>query len=438
MNWDLEQIKVLLKEYYPNGHAWEAVVPEAEFDISLNDEPGCQDVKGIAIDLDGDTHADLFLYDRDFMDMVAASWPKLDTYLQPPACFGSSGQESLQCDSRPQNFTPTGFPFSGRTLSNSDGKITSIMFADNSITQGPVGELVKKRPDLQCQILYLDGEEWLRRLTAPSCRKSSFFAYLNRTCDFQPCGGGMWVANEVFVGNNEQGQFFAAAHDERGLNFYVAPLVEDLGALPLQTWEWEDPANMLASSKYLFVASLKDIKPEDLTTQTFASGRQVVPIEMKNIESAAHLDMILTPTEELVNGKPLVFVAKGVPFYSSGAEENALNEVARQLEERGFFIERIPYIYTGGLKTIIITSHQAYSYNNCLMERYVENGKLIKKVYLPWYANYESNNQDAAAVFRKYGYEVIPIHGVEPAAELGGALQCMVKVTGREKLQNFP
>lgn len=66
------------------------------------------------------------------------------------------------------------------------------------------------------------------------------------------------------------------------------------------------------------------------------------------------------------------------------------------------------------------------------MERYWENGKLVKRVYLPHYSNLDFYNKEAANVFVKYGYDVVPIGGLERAAGLGGALHCMVKVTERE------
>lgn len=82
----------------------------------------------------------------------------------------------------------------------------------------------------------------------------------------------------------------------------------------------------------------------------------------------------------------VVLVAEGVARGRIPAESQHLDAIAADLAQHGFFVDRVPYLYTGGMGCIGygFCAPDVYSYNNVLIERYTDNGPTIKRVYMPW------------------------------------------------------
>jgi len=111
-----------------------------------------------------------------------------------------------------------------------------------------------------------------------------------------------------------------------------------------------------------------------------------------------------------------------------------LDGVARALEQHGYRVERIPFLFGGPESNSDATEKEqstraAYpmlTYNNVLVEEGAE-GRLV---YLPRYG-WASMDDEARRAWERRGFTARPIDGLTVSAMYGGALRCAVKVLAR-------
>lgn len=456
MSWELKEVKSYLDRYYPGAQAHEVVFSEAEWGVQLNDWEGCEDIEGIAVDLDFDNQTDVFLYERRAFQKMAVTGDNLDQYLHPLQSVDWPAKETSLCKDAPSFFKPVAFPFRGQLLPDTKGKITSIMFVAAKSTEEAIAHLLENRTNLQAHVLTLP-ERYLpdqftreeafyfskhdRFLPASLIPFEGRFTYskaLLRHSDWEATHPQIYIQDDFHVGINQYGKPFGAAAYDEGIKTYIAPLLGRRFDGTYQTDFYHRGGDILSSAKFLFIPADFRWNKDLNDVQVLASGKEIVGIDSRPIGSAADLDMIFTPTEEVRNGKPVVFLAEeSTGFFGKIHidEDNALNKIAWELGRR-FHVERIPYIYTGETERNCFgdCSFIALSYNNVLIERYKVNDRLVRRVYLPFYKGYDGENDKAAQAFRQYGYEVIPIWGLDEIAKASGSLRSIVKVTSRERL----
>jgi N-dimethylarginine dimethylaminohydrolase len=103
------------------------------------------------------------------------------------------------------------------------------------------------------------------------------------------------------------------------------------------------------------------------------------------------------------------------------------DNLAKELKDKGYNVHRMPYM--SGLRTT--WSLPYLTYNNCLQENYTdENGKQIKKVYLPLYGM-EPLDKMALDTYKNFGYEVVPLD-MAAITILEGAIRCSAYPIDRE------
>lgn len=118
-----------------------------------------------------------------------------------------------------------------------------------------------------------------------------------------------------------------------------------------------------------------------------------------------------------------------------------LDGIANSLEEHGYRVERIPFLFGGpesrnapGEETGMQATYPMLTYNNVLLE--VDAGR--RRVYLPRYG-WPAMDEAAVNVWQGLGFEPRSIDGLTISAMYGGALRCSVKVLEKnikERLQN--
>jgi hypothetical protein len=116
---------------------------------------------------------------------------------------------------------------------------------------------------------------------------------------------------------------------------------------------------------------------------------------------------------------------KLAPFFDS---------VARSLEERGYRVERIPWLYGGPdidtsaaySEWALRPSYPMLTYNNVLIEEDAGG----TRVYLPRYG-WPAMDDAARRAWEGLGVSTQPIDGLTISAMYGGALRCAVKVLAR-------
>ena len=85
------------------------------------------------------------------------------------------------------------------------------------------------------------------------------------------------------------------------------------------------------------------------------------------------------------------------------------------MKSQGFNVIRIPYFqrYVSPI-----------SYNNALVENFLENGKQITQISLPQYGIKELD-ESAVHAYERAGVRVLPINGLFRGIDLMGALNCL-------------
>ncbi|MDQ7821614.1 MAG: hypothetical protein RDV48_02330 [Candidatus Eremiobacteraeota bacterium] len=112
-------------------------------------------------------------------------------------------------------------------------------------------------------------------------------------------------------------------------------------------------------------------------------------------------------------------IGKLIEVNGSDAHQANFDNVARELKEKGYEVERIPCMI--GLRTT--WSLPYLTYNNSIQENYTdESGKQVKKVYLPTYGC-EPLEKIALDTYTRNGYEVVPLK-MAAVSILEGAIRC--------------
>lgn len=201
--------------------------------------------------------------------------------------------------------------------------------------------------------------------------------------------------------------------------------------------------NLVTSDKHLFTGHLTLADPrlgshdEAIRRLEQEFGKKAVVIgSEKTPEPDYHIDMYLTPIDDktVLLGDPAL--SKKILAERYGGEEGARRDeqeeparpddqkllesyaqAKRQLEEKGFKVERVPIVHDEKGYTI--------TYNNVLME--VKNGKRI--VYMPSYGVKELDSA-AAKKYESLGFEVKPVDVAE-IYRFGGTLRCITNVLAR-------
>ena len=111
-----------------------------------------------------------------------------------------------------------------------------------------------------------------------------------------------------------------------------------------------------------------------------------------------------------------------------------LDSVAASLEQRGYHVERIPFLFGGpdthaeepDRERATRATYPMLTYNNVLIEDDVDG----KRVYLPRYG-WLAMDEAARRTWQKIGFTARPVDGLTISAMYGGALRCAVKVLVR-------
>ncbi len=139
--------------------------------------------------------------------------------------------------------------------------------------------------------------------------------------------------------------------------------------------------------------------------------KSLSPEDYKLVNAAMNKECGFPPENDLI--------AKLIEVNGSDAHQGNFDNVARELEEKGYETERIPCLI--GLRTT--WSLPYVTYNNCIQENYVDdNGTGVKKVYLPTFGC-EPLEKIALAAYEREGFEVIPLK-MAAVSILEGAIRC--------------
>jgi len=112
-------------------------------------------------------------------------------------------------------------------------------------------------------------------------------------------------------------------------------------------------------------------------------------------------------------------IGKLLSANSHPAQQANFDNVARELQERGYRVLRVPYLE--GVRYSLSLPY--FTYNNCLQERYQDaGGREICKVYLPTYG-VEPLDAAARKVYENLGYQVVPLK-MAAISLLEGAIRC--------------
>jgi hypothetical protein len=172
-----------------------------------------------------------------------------------------------------------------------------------------------------------------------------------------------------------------------------------------------------------------------------------------------HIDMYITPTgQKGEKNREIVFVgspALARQILGEKRHENDFDiyfdEAAQQLSAY-FDVKRLPLLpcrYRS--KKMEQPRHYYLTYNNALVESYIENDKVFRQVYMPTYERsvkefrndsyleqyygdvkrYRKLDAAAEKIWKSIGFRVFKISGVEDLAMSWGAVHCIVKVIGR-------
>ncbi len=97
------------------------------------------------------------------------------------------------------------------------------------------------------------------------------------------------------------------------------------------------------------------------------------------------------------------------------SNQEDLDRIAADMKSQGFNVIRIPYFqrYVSPI-----------SYNNALVENFLENGKQITQISLPQYGIKELD-ESAVHAYERAGVRVLPINGLFRGIDLMGALNCL-------------
>lgn len=100
-----------------------------------------------------------------------------------------------------------------------------------------------------------------------------------------------------------------------------------------------------------------------------------------------------------------------------GGFRTKFDEVAKTLEAEGYKVERVPYLAHSSMESL-----PNITYNNSLIDGH--------NIFIPNF-NIPELDETANSIYRKYGYNVIPID-MTAISTSRGAINCMTKVLERE------
>jgi len=156
-----------------------------------------------------------------------------------------------------------------------------------------------------------------------------------------------------------------------------------------------------------------------------------------------HIDTHVTPI-----GKRTVLVGdsrRGLELLSSeerkrfeewtlGFNEEAAGELdskADQMRGLGYAVDRIPVVAKHVSSRYGDSTSPFVSYNNVFLEVYPSGGRIARVVYLPEYG-FPALDAEAAEVYRRNRFRVVPIHGLEDVIKTGSSERCNGKVLQRD------
>ena len=112
------------------------------------------------------------------------------------------------------------------------------------------------------------------------------------------------------------------------------------------------------------------------------------------------------------------------------AVADTVDAIGRALAERGYEVERIPFLFGEpaweAAETAPGPGYPTLTYNNVLLER----SSREDVVYLPRYG-LDVLDAKARRVWEELGFRVEPIDGLTVSAMYGGSLRCCIKVLSR-------
>ncbi|MDH3763774.1 MAG: agmatine deiminase family protein, partial [Gammaproteobacteria bacterium] len=147
----------------------------------------------------------------------------------------------------------------------------------------------------------------------------------------------------------------------------------------------------------------------------------------QNFFGHADIEQLQTIDGETIR-PPEIVGATGFAIDDSNAIAAAMDGVAEKLEQLGFDVARVPFLYRKPDLSAVIAAGETIpgkpdypqiTYNNVLLETI--NGE--KTVYLPAYG-WAALDTAAAEAWRAQGYTVVIIPGFTTTAMYGGALRC--------------
>ena len=443
------------ERFYSGAATWPAKINEDVFDINIDGNYRCDEVPGLAVDVDRNGTADIFLYDPETAGLASITSKKLDSYLSPLICEVRETRKGANCNREPEMTHPDvafdipGRRISGRLYPDSYGKIESIVVFNRPEAVSVIERLMELRSDISFQILYGSGLSWNGLLFEGQSKVSKIFYY--DTDDNRM----MWPRDIIRFGYNELGMRFILEVDHR-VDPTIADILGQIGGMKYLTGSTIDGGDMLTTSSHTFMHQTEPQPYVQISVfeKTMAYGNKIVEIE-EIPSSAAHLDMVLTPLEDKINGRPVVLLACpklppeappefSIPFYRKyfdkafEKDRDIIHQIFEILEG-DFYVVPIPYVYSGQFVDSNnfsvgppIARPIVYSYNNVLIERYREGDRLIKRVYLPVYDEMEDANNEAARIYGEIlGYEVKSIEMPDYFVAAGGSIRCLTAVAGR-------
>lgn len=150
-----------------------------------------------------------------------------------------------------------------------------------------------------------------------------------------------------------------------------------------------------------------------------------------------HVDQFVTITGLFSNGRPLLLVAD--PVSVDGARDRfnetlkkQLNASALLLLKQGFAVLRNPI----PVAVVPDTGKRlARLYNNVLLENACRVGRSSPLVWVPQFTDMEPLevfDRENLEIWRRLGFEPVPVRGWSHFAGLNGAIRCVVKVLRRD------
>jgi hypothetical protein len=151
-----------------------------------------------------------------------------------------------------------------------------------------------------------------------------------------------------------------------------------------------------------------------------------------------HVDQYVSVTGLFIGGRPLLLVADPVSTDPGGDKacqmlRRQLEASALLLEEQGFAVERNPV----PLAVVADTGKRLPRlYNNVLLENAVRHERARSQVWVPQFGDMEALEEFDSrnlAIWRRLGFDPVPVPGWSCLASRNGAIRCAAKVFRRDQ-----